>query len=259
MYDLTAFLPSHPGGPAVILEHAGRDATAAFEQVHPPDVLRTYLDGGECLGAVRWGVRLKEGSAAGVEDPMRVVGDEGEDGSGNGKDRDDGKGKDKDREVAEVKRVKRRKGKRKGKGKGKGKAKGYEKPPLEECLNLNDFEKVARRVMSKGAWAYYSSGADDEVVCLFLSMLSVFAVLLGFKSEMRMLLYFLVHSLVPDSLTCLLFTHYSLLFLMLASSPLNFIFFKRNKRNEQVFQSLPSNPPTSQNHTCYCKQLATRE
>lgn len=39
-------------------------------------------------------------------------------------------------------------------------------PILEECYNLMDFESVARGVMKKTAWAYYSSGADDEIVCL---------------------------------------------------------------------------------------------
>lgn len=37
-------------------------------------------------------------------------------------------------------------------------------PLLEQCYNLMDFEHVARRVMKKTAWAYYSSGADDEIV-----------------------------------------------------------------------------------------------
>lgn len=37
-------------------------------------------------------------------------------------------------------------------------------PILEQCYNLMDFEAVARRVMRKSAWAYYSSGADDEIV-----------------------------------------------------------------------------------------------
>ncbi|KAI4174093.1 MAG: hypothetical protein LQ343_002539 [Gyalolechia ehrenbergii] len=36
-------------------------------------------------------------------------------------------------------------------------------PILEQCYNLMDFEAVARRVMKKSAWAYYSSGADDEI------------------------------------------------------------------------------------------------
>jgi L-lactate dehydrogenase (cytochrome) len=37
-------------------------------------------------------------------------------------------------------------------------------PILEQCYNLMDFEAVARKVMKKSAWAYYSSGADDEIV-----------------------------------------------------------------------------------------------
>jgi L-lactate dehydrogenase (cytochrome) len=38
------------------------------------------------------------------------------------------------------------------------------KPLLEQCYNLMDFEAVARRVMKKTAWGYYSSAADDEIV-----------------------------------------------------------------------------------------------
>ena len=37
------------------------------------------------------------------------------------------------------------------------------KPPLDACYNLMDFEAVARQVMKNPAWAYYSSGADDEI------------------------------------------------------------------------------------------------
>ena len=39
-----------------------------------------------------------------------------------------------------------------------------EMPLLEQCYNLMDFEAVARRVMKKTAWGYYSSAADDEIV-----------------------------------------------------------------------------------------------
>lgn len=39
-----------------------------------------------------------------------------------------------------------------------------EKPLLEQCYNLLDFEAVARRVMKKTGWGYYSSAADDEIV-----------------------------------------------------------------------------------------------
>ena len=44
-----------------------------------------------------------------------------------------------------------------------------EMPLLEQCYNLLDFEAVARRVMKKTAWGYYSSAADDEMVGLTFS------------------------------------------------------------------------------------------
>lgn len=36
-------------------------------------------------------------------------------------------------------------------------------PPIGACYNLLDFESVARNIMKKSAWAYYSSGSDDEI------------------------------------------------------------------------------------------------
>ncbi|GHJ89828.1 hypothetical protein NliqN6_6230 [Naganishia liquefaciens] len=36
-------------------------------------------------------------------------------------------------------------------------------PPLDEILSLHDFEALAKETMSDKAWAYYSSGADDEI------------------------------------------------------------------------------------------------
>ena len=36
-------------------------------------------------------------------------------------------------------------------------------PPLEQMLNAFDFEAVARHTLTKEAWGYYSSGADDEI------------------------------------------------------------------------------------------------
>lgn len=36
-------------------------------------------------------------------------------------------------------------------------------PPLSNLINLHDFEEVAKQYLSPNAWAYYSSGADDEI------------------------------------------------------------------------------------------------
>ncbi|KAF2723144.1 hypothetical protein K431DRAFT_283308 [Polychaeton citri CBS 116435] len=113
-YDVTEFLPEHPGGPKIILKYAGKDATEEYEPIHPPDTLEKYLDKGKHLGEVDMGTVQQEKKEFDPEEAERQE------------------------------RVKRM-------------------PILEQCYNLMDFEAVARRVMKKSAWAYYSSGADDEI------------------------------------------------------------------------------------------------
>ncbi|KAH7121378.1 FMN-dependent dehydrogenase-domain-containing protein [Dactylonectria macrodidyma] len=50
VYNVTKFLNSHPGGKAIILRHAGTDATNAFEDVHPIELLDEYLKPEQLLG-----------------------------------------------------------------------------------------------------------------------------------------------------------------------------------------------------------------
>jgi L-lactate dehydrogenase (cytochrome) len=114
-YDVTEFLPEHPGGMKVILKYAGKDATAEFEPVHPPDTLEKYLDKSKHLGTVDMTTVAKETTEESPEERERQ------------------------QRIEQM-------------------------PLLEQCYNLMDFEVVARRVMRKTAWAYYSSGADDEIV-----------------------------------------------------------------------------------------------
>ncbi|KAI8716148.1 hypothetical protein NCS52_00907800 [Fusarium sp. LHS14.1] len=52
VYDLTKFLPQHPGGRRVIMMHAGRDATQRFNLVHSKDILDKWLDPSQKLGAI---------------------------------------------------------------------------------------------------------------------------------------------------------------------------------------------------------------
>ncbi|KAE8442158.1 hypothetical protein EG329_003809 [Mollisiaceae sp. DMI_Dod_QoI] len=113
-YDVTEFLPEHPGGPKIILKYAGKDATEEFEPIHPPDTLDKYLDKSKHLGDVDMKTVEKEEKEESPEEKERQQ------------------------------RIERM-------------------PILEQCYNLMDFEAVARSVMKKTAWAYYSSGADDEI------------------------------------------------------------------------------------------------
>ena len=43
VYDVTAFLPEHPGGSGVVVDEAGRDSTAAFVHAHPESVIKLTL------------------------------------------------------------------------------------------------------------------------------------------------------------------------------------------------------------------------
>lgn len=50
VYDLTKFLPDHPGGKKAIMLFAGKDATEEFDMLHPPNVLKKYLSPDVVLG-----------------------------------------------------------------------------------------------------------------------------------------------------------------------------------------------------------------
>ncbi|KDQ52808.1 hypothetical protein JAAARDRAFT_162334 [Jaapia argillacea MUCL 33604] len=52
VYDVTEFLPDHPGGSKIILKYAGKDATAEYDPIHPPDAITTNLPPEKHLGPV---------------------------------------------------------------------------------------------------------------------------------------------------------------------------------------------------------------
>ena len=52
VYDVTDFIPSHPGGSKIILALAGKDATEDYDPVHPPGTLEENLKPEKKLGRV---------------------------------------------------------------------------------------------------------------------------------------------------------------------------------------------------------------
>ncbi|KAI0628939.1 glyoxylate dehydrogenase [Trametes polyzona] len=52
VYDVTDFLDEHPGGSKIILKYAGKDATEAYEPIHPPDAITTNLPPEKQLGLI---------------------------------------------------------------------------------------------------------------------------------------------------------------------------------------------------------------
>lgn len=59
VYDVTEFLNDHPGGSKIILKYAGKDATAEYEPIHPPDAITTNLPPEKHLGTVEAGTVQK--------------------------------------------------------------------------------------------------------------------------------------------------------------------------------------------------------
>jgi isopentenyl diphosphate isomerase/L-lactate dehydrogenase-like FMN-dependent dehydrogenase len=50
VWDVTEFIPSHPGGSKIILKLAGRDATEDYDPIHPPGTLEVNLKPEKKLG-----------------------------------------------------------------------------------------------------------------------------------------------------------------------------------------------------------------
>ncbi|PGH13770.1 hypothetical protein AJ79_03469 [Helicocarpus griseus UAMH5409] len=52
VYDVTEFLPNHPGGTQIILQLAGKDATEEYDPIHPSGTLEENLKPEACLGTI---------------------------------------------------------------------------------------------------------------------------------------------------------------------------------------------------------------
>lgn len=162
-YDVTDFVDQHPGGAQVILKYAGKDATKAFDPIHPSDTLTKYLPSELHLGEVEKRkerapqapvptlVNTEVSTSHEYVDEFDVEYDEQADKlslftidkpesppSESDDDEADGISEERASLIARM-------------------------PPLLQIYNLADFEYVARRTMEPLAWAYYSSGCEDEL------------------------------------------------------------------------------------------------
>lgn len=117
VYDVTDFIPNHPGGQAPLISHAGHDATMLYEKLHPKGTIEKFLPAEKFKG-------MLDGDAPILESDFHI-----------------------DDIEAEELRLQ------------------YldNKPPLSSCQNSYDFEKIAKLILPKDAWAYYSCGSDDEI------------------------------------------------------------------------------------------------
>ncbi|CCK70640.1 FMN-dependent alpha-hydroxy acid dehydrogenase KNAG_0E03860 [Huiozyma naganishii CBS 8797] len=120
VYNLTEFIPTHPGGPMVIKSNAGKDVTAIFKPLHAKGTIEKFVKKEWFIGP------LSEPMPAELVCPEYTPGETRE-------------------EIVLKERLRE------------------SLPPLANIVNLYDFEKLASKILSNQAWAYYSSGSDDEI------------------------------------------------------------------------------------------------
>jgi L-lactate dehydrogenase (cytochrome) len=93
VYDVTEFLSvcytfdifgntilkvgqKHPGGPDILLQYGGRDATSAYEPIHTSDAIQRNLSPSQCLGPLRSSdarnLELQEKQRGQTKDEIRV-------------------------------------------------------------------------------------------------------------------------------------------------------------------------------------------
>ncbi|EMC96208.1 hypothetical protein BAUCODRAFT_70748 [Baudoinia panamericana UAMH 10762] len=122
VYDVTSFLPSHPGGSKIILQLAGTDATEEYDPVHPPGTLESSLPESAKLGPFDTTTLPKSEktpeettshtNTTATPSPAKELEED-------------------------------------------------QPTSLADCLNLDDIEALATRKISRKAWGYYYSAADD--------------------------------------------------------------------------------------------------
>jgi L-lactate dehydrogenase (cytochrome) len=108
VYDVTEYMPKHPGGSAILLQYGGKDATSVYEPIHPEGTIEKALSEDKHLGPV------DPATVATVEKPQVS------------------------RDLSKTAKI-----------------------PLSHCMNIDDIEMAAERLIDPSSWAYFHSAADS--------------------------------------------------------------------------------------------------
>ncbi|KAJ9625973.1 hypothetical protein H2204_010272 [Knufia peltigerae] len=129
VYDVTTFLDDHPGGADVVLRHAGKDVSEIYEPLHPKGIIKETLNDGEVNDAL---LRSYVDEYIGADQILGPV----------------------DLRSNITKAL--------PESAGKDPASSQEGPlPLSLCMNLDDIEMSACRIMSRRAVTFITSAADS--------------------------------------------------------------------------------------------------
>ncbi|OLN84433.1 Cytochrome b2, mitochondrial 8 [Colletotrichum chlorophyti] len=129
VYDFTDFVREHPGGIAVILKCAGRDATAVYSEVHGPNLVKSTLPASHHKGVLAPGTKMEE--------PPRKH---------QQRQQQHHQAPQPSHASANLDALP---------------APAPSRPPLETLISAHDFEDAASKTLSPKAWAFVSSAATD--------------------------------------------------------------------------------------------------
>jgi L-lactate dehydrogenase (cytochrome) len=112
VWDVTDFVPKHPGGASLVLKLAGQDATEQYESFHDAGLVEEILGPEAKLGKIdASSIPKKPATNTITQDVIKTP----------------------------------------------------KRPPLSSVINLHDFQTIAEKHMTPLAWAYISSGSDNEI------------------------------------------------------------------------------------------------
>jgi L-lactate dehydrogenase (cytochrome) len=128
VYDVTSFLPEHPGGSKIILKYAGSDATTAYDEIHAPGILEETLPQDRFVGMLSLEdvETLSAATKGAVTDTDKIS-----------------------KDITSTRPATT--------------LEPYTKPELHKLISAHDFEEVAKHTFTTKAFAFYSSAATDLV------------------------------------------------------------------------------------------------
>ncbi|KAI8207696.1 Cytochrome b2 [Colletotrichum sp. SAR 10_76] len=128
VWDFSDFVREHPGGIAVILQCAGKDATDVYSEVHGPNLVKSTLPAAHLKGVLASGAAMPKPKQTQHAQPANITSPNDE--------RQDGQ-------------------------KAAAAPPPPSKPPLDTLISAHDFEEAASTSFTPKAWAFVSSAATD--------------------------------------------------------------------------------------------------
>ncbi|OHW91025.1 FMN-dependent dehydrogenase [Colletotrichum incanum] len=130
VYDFSEFVREHPGGIAVILQCAGKDATDVYSEVHGPNLVRSTLPADRHKGVLAPGAVLVKPRQHSFQQQQQQ------------QQQPQPQSKMDEKRALQPPPL-------------------PSKPPLDTLISAHDFEQAASTSLSPKAWAFVSSAATD--------------------------------------------------------------------------------------------------